>query len=667
MEYLKNPGKGVITDVKGRLRCYKNDWLHAFHSGPGIIAPMAFMFFASAIPVIAFGEQLSKATDGALTPAETLMSTALCGVIHAIFGGQPLLILGVAEPTIIMYSYLYSFIQTRIGKELFLAWAGWVCTWTALFLLLIATFNLCAIIHRFTRLAGELFGMLIAVLFIQEAIKGIIEEFNVPEDEEGSTEEKYHFQWLYINGLLAVIFATGVLLTTLKSRNARSWVYGTGWFRSFIAEYGVPVAVIIWTALSFAIPSKIPSGIPRRLDASFPWKSNSHWDTIVGMGRVPGGYIFAAIIPALMVAGLYFFDHSIAARMAQQKDFNLKKPSAFHYDVFLLGIMTFICGILGLPPSNGVLPQSPMHTRSLAILKRQMVRRKMVQRAKDGIEEKVSHSEIYGRMHDVLIEMEASSPPKTVKQDLTNLRESVVKHDDKGNKKEEFDPEKCVDLHLPVLVNEQRLSNLGQSILVGVAACAMPVIRLIPTSVLWGYFAYMAIDSLPGNQFWERLLFLFVTKQRRYKIIEELHASYIESVPFKYIFMLTVFQIMYLMVCFGITWIPIAGILFPFPFFLLIFIRERLLPKVIPTQHLQDLDSPEYEEVYGHSYMPNDQHRKKGESEGDENEVEMSPEEILDLMTTHRGEFKHRSLSYHHPSRKHHQPQGLQASSSATQ
>jgi len=28
-----------------------------------------------------------------------------------------------------------------------------------------------------------------------------------------------------------------------------------------------------------------------------------------------------------------------------------------------------ICGLLGLPPSNGVLPQSPMHTKSLSVLK----------------------------------------------------------------------------------------------------------------------------------------------------------------------------------------------------------------------------------------------------------------------------------------------------------
>lgn len=57
------------------------------------------------------------------------------------------------------------------------------------------------------------------------------------------------------------------------------------------------------------------------------------------MGKVPLPYIFAAFIPAIMIAGLYFFDHCVSAQMAQQKEFNLKNPPAYHYDIFILGIM----------------------------------------------------------------------------------------------------------------------------------------------------------------------------------------------------------------------------------------------------------------------------------------------------------------------------------------
>ncbi|KAG0496529.1 hypothetical protein HPP92_001220 [Vanilla planifolia] len=100
--------------------------------------------------------------------------------------------------------------------------------------------------------------------------------------------------------------------------------------------------------------------------------------------------------------------------------------------------------------------------------------------------------------------------------------------------------------------------------------------KKIPTSVLWGYFAFMAIESLPGNQFWERILLLFTAPSRRFKsalhlpppcfiltllisivdrVLEDHHATFVETVPFKTIAAFTLFQTTYLLLCFGITWI----------------------------------------------------------------------------------------------------------------
>lgn len=80
-----------------------------------------------------------------------------------------------------------------------------------------------------------------------------------------------------------------------------------------------------------------------------------------------------------------------------------------------------------------------------------------------------------------------------------------------------FDIENEIDDLLPVEVKEQRLSNLLQAIMVGGCVAAMPLLKKIPTSVLWGYFAFMAVESLPGNQFWERILLLFTAPSRRFK------------------------------------------------------------------------------------------------------------------------------------------------------
>ena len=48
----------------------------------------------------------------------------------------------------------------------------------------------------------------------------------------------------------------------------------------------------------------------------------------------------------------------------------LKKGSAFHLDFFVLGLGVFLTGILGIPPTNGLIPQAPLHTKSLMVKKR---------------------------------------------------------------------------------------------------------------------------------------------------------------------------------------------------------------------------------------------------------------------------------------------------------
>ncbi|KAI4387452.1 hypothetical protein MLD38_005282 [Melastoma candidum] len=602
MDALRSPFRGVRTDFCGRRSCYGQDWAAGIRSGVGILAPSFYIFFASALPVVAFGEQLSRDTDGTLSTVETLASTAICGIIHSVVGGQPLLILGVAEPTIIMYTYLYRFSVGReqLGKELYLAWGGWVCFWAALMLFLLAVFNACDIINRFTRIAGETFGMLITVLFIQEAIKGIIGEFNIVEADRS---------WAYANGTLGIIFSFGLLYTALRSRKARHWLYGTRWLRSFMADYGVPLMVILWTALSFIKPREVPPGVPRRLSIPFPWQfaSLKHWTVVKDMGKVSMAYIFAAIIPGTMIAGLYFFDHSVASQLAQQKEFNLKHPSAYHYDILLLGFMTLLAGFLGLPPSNGVLPQSPMHTKSLAVLKRRNIWKKMIDSVMESIWQKSSGSEIYEKMEAAFIEMDHKRAPLVVKE-LEGLKKAVINYRMAGVdvKKITIDHERLIDAHLPVRVNEQRLSNFLQSAMVAASVFAIPVMKLVPTSILWGYFAYMAIDSLPGSQFWERVRLLFIAPSRIHEVSEGTHPSFLENVPYKQTAAFTLFQIVFLILCFVITKIPVGGIFFPVPFFLLIVIRQHALPKLFSPGHLHHLDAAEYENEPGNAEVPDE-------------------------------------------------------------
>ena len=82
-----------------------------------------------------------------------------------------------------------------------------------------------------------------------------------------------------------------------------------------------------------------------------------------------------------------------------------------------------------------------------------------------------------------------------------------------------------------------------------------------------------------------------------HRVLQQSHASFVETVPFKTIATFTVFQTCYLLVCFGVTWIPIAGVLFPLLIMLLVPARQYCLPKFFKGVHLQELDAAEYEET----------------------------------------------------------------------
>ncbi|GLJ09440.1 hypothetical protein SUGI_0109790 [Cryptomeria japonica] len=131
------------------------------------------------------------------------------------------------------------------------------------------------------------------------------------------------------------------IFSGLRNHKGRSWRYGTCSLRGFIVDYGVPLMVFVWTGVSYAPFNHVPSGILQRLFSPNPWSPNAYanWTVVKDMLDAPFRYIIRAFIPALMIFVFYYFDHSVASQLAQQKEFSLKKPSSFHYDPLLLGFL----------------------------------------------------------------------------------------------------------------------------------------------------------------------------------------------------------------------------------------------------------------------------------------------------------------------------------------
>uniref|UniRef100_A0A1I8FCV4 Anion exchange protein n=1 Tax=Macrostomum lignano TaxID=282301 RepID=A0A1I8FCV4_9PLAT len=107
------------------------------------------LLWACIAPIITFGGMLSDATNGYLGAMESILSGLICGVSYALFAGQPLTILGSTGPVLVFETIVFKMCD-RYHWEL-------------------PTIPLVDR-HYITRFTEESFALLIAVIFVYEAL-----------------------------------------------------------------------------------------------------------------------------------------------------------------------------------------------------------------------------------------------------------------------------------------------------------------------------------------------------------------------------------------------------------------------------------------------------------------------------------------------------------------
>jgi hypothetical protein len=145
---------------------------------------------------------------------------------------------------------------------------------------------------------------------------------------------------------------------------------------------------------------------------------------------------------------------------------------------------------------------------------------------------------------------------------------------------------------------ETRVAALLQSLAIGAACLATPLLARIPQAVIAGYFAYMAIESLEASQFASRVLYLCAHRTARPALRTAPGApACLSTVPHAPLRAFTLLQCAALASLYAWTWIPLGGVFFPILLMLLIPVRSSLLPRFFSPAALRDLDAAEYEEV----------------------------------------------------------------------
>lgn len=344
-------GYGIYNDFKKRLPYYKSDFTDAYNYR--VIPSTTYIFFTNLLPAIAFAQDMFDKTNDSYGVNEVLLSSAIGGVAFGLFAGQPLTITGVTGPVSIFSYTVYKLIENRDTP--FFPFMCWVYLWSMVFHFIIAICNLVSWLKIISSFSCEAFGFFINFVYITKGIEILARQFDVSQ----------------ASGFGSVVIALIMLIFGVSTYAfGKNCHFLLPWIRKMFLDYGVPACVVFFTgiihfggAFSTTIFARLPTG--NSFQPTDPTHRPYGW--FIHFWEIDVSDVFLAIPFAILLTFLFYFDHNVSSLMCQTREYPLKKPASFHWDFALLGLTTGIAGLFGLPPPNGLVPQAPLHTQSLAV------------------------------------------------------------------------------------------------------------------------------------------------------------------------------------------------------------------------------------------------------------------------------------------------------------
>ncbi|KAI3627051.1 hypothetical protein CBS14141_001052 [Malassezia furfur] len=315
------------ADVRRRLPYYLSDWTDALrgNSLPIVAASVVQIFFINLMPAIAYVLDMYDRTDGSYGVNEVILASALAAIVFSLFSVQPLTFVGVTGLTDLMNYTVYDIAHNHydLNRQEYLRLQCWMLIWGSGFHFLAPSLT-----YATTR-----------------GIELLNREFG-PAPLDNATG------WLAVT--IAVLFSVTVYFATMVGAST----YLPFQLRRLVGQLAFVAGCLFWTGFS-NFPGHTLKDVALFSDAR---------------PRLGGGFlerrsavVFVGAPLGFLLTLLFYFDHNVSSVMAQARKFPITKPAGFHWDFFLLGCTTFVSGILGLPVPNGLVPQAPYHTDSLAV------------------------------------------------------------------------------------------------------------------------------------------------------------------------------------------------------------------------------------------------------------------------------------------------------------
>ncbi|KAL5012177.1 hypothetical protein ScPMuIL_010728 [Solemya velum] len=542
---------GIRMDLRRRLPHYISDYKDGIIGPKSLqktIATTLFLYFACLMPSIAFGVLNSDNTHGVLNVEKVLYSQMFGGLLFAVFGGTPQIVLLTTAPLALYTKIIYS-ISEDFGLD-FSSMFACVGLWNSFFLFVYSAFDLSVLMKWSTRSSEEIFALFISIAFCVDAFKDTAKNFQMHYNSaacSGSIMSTLQNASEVLSNLtsnssaeisnqsllntstdvsplgapavcerdvstLYLLLLLGMLWLGVTIYNFTKTPYLNAGKREILADYALPVSVIVMSVVGAYFFRDV------NLGKSFSGETSDNPFQLIPVQNLQLGAVFGAMGLGFCLSLLFFMDQNISAALVNAPQNKMKKGTAYHWDLLIVGVINALLSLVGFPWVHAALPHSPLHVRALA-----------------DVEERVDQGHIY---------------------------QIIVK------------------------VRETRLTAIFSHILIGLSLLIMPYLAYIPTPVLYGLFLYVGVTAVDDNQLFERIM-LLITEQNAYP-----PNHYIRRVPQRKIHIFTLLQLLQLIVLcgFGFAPYPYLKMFFPVLIFLLIPLRHKIIPKVIEQKYLKAMD-----------------------------------------------------------------------------
>ncbi|CAI2356618.1 unnamed protein product [Caenorhabditis sp. 36 PRJEB53466] len=352
------PFRGLIKDFNRRWAHYKSDYIDGFkdrRSISKVISTAVFLIFTILPTSIAYGMLNEQNTNGAINVQKVILGQWIGSLFFGIFGGQQLLILSTTAPLSIYIAVIYQVAQSN-GWDFFQMYST-VGIYAMGILILSSIFQLASLMKFTTRSTEEIFSFFISLALVIKAIVAIVHVYT-------------HGYIGCITGvagelcdpaepLLFIFLMFGTTWLSMTIISFRSSPYLSRWKRDLVSDYALPIAVLVFAFISFFGFSDVKKEqfqiYPRDTDAFF-----------VSFFRLPAEAQLPALGLSIPLAILFFMDQLLVTNTVDNKENKLKKGSAHHWDLLVVGILNIFLSVFGLPWMHGALPSAFLHLKALS-------------------------------------------------------------------------------------------------------------------------------------------------------------------------------------------------------------------------------------------------------------------------------------------------------------